>query len=48
MIISFETVALSDWTETSDYDYVNNIEHEYYTYTYKGADRGSVKLIVNF
>lgn len=45
---SFETVALSDWTETSDYDYVNNIEHEYYTYTYKGADRGSVKLIVNF
>ena len=45
---SFETVALSDWTETSATDKINGLDHTYYTYTYKGADRGSVKLIVKF
>lgn len=45
---SFETVALSDWDEVSDSESVNGIDHTYYTYTYKGADRGSVKLIVKF
>lgn len=45
---SFETVALSDWTETSATESVNGVNHTYYTYTYKGADRGSVKLIVKF
>ena len=45
---SFETVALSDWTEVSASESVNGVNHTYYTYTYKGADRGSVKLIVKF
>lgn len=45
---SFETVALSDWNEESASEKINNIDHTYYTYTYKGADRGSVKLIVKF
>jgi hypothetical protein len=45
---SFEAVALSDWTEVSAVEKVNGVDHTYYTYTYKGADRGSVKLIVNF
>lgn len=45
---SFETVALSDWDEVSASESVNGVDHTYYTYTYKGADRGSVKLIVKF
>lgn len=45
---SFEAVALSDWTESSASEQVNGVDHTYYTYTYKGADRGSVKLIVTF
>lgn len=45
---SFETVALSDWNEVSASESVNGVDHTYYTYTYKGADRGSVKLIVKF
>lgn len=45
---SFETVALSDWNKVSATEEINSVEHTYYTYTYKGADRGSVKLIVNF
>lgn len=45
---SFEGVALSDWTEESAVEKVNGVDHTYYTYTYKGADRGSVKLIVKF
>ena len=45
---SFEGVALSDWTETSATEKINNIDHTYYTYVYKGEDRGSVKLIVKF
>lgn len=45
---SFEVVALSDWAETSASEKVNGIDHTYYTYTYKGADRGSVQLIVKF
>lgn len=45
---SFETVALTDWNETSKVEKVNGVDHTYYTYVYKGADRGSVKLIVKF
>ena len=45
---SFESVALSDWKETSATEKINNIDHTYYTYVYKGEDRGSVKLIVKF
>lgn len=45
---AFETVALSDWTETSSSETINNISHTYYTYSYKGDARGSVKLIVKF
>lgn len=44
----FETVALSDWTETSAEETINNVKHTYYTYSYKGDARGSVKLIVKF
>lgn len=44
----FETVALSDWTETSAEETINDVKHTYYTYSYKGDARGSVKLIVKF
>lgn len=45
---SFETVALSDWEETTSSEKINGISRTYYTYSYKGANRGSVKLIVKF
>ena len=45
---AFETVALSDWTETSASETVNGNTQTYYTYSYKGDARGSVKLIVKF
>lgn len=45
---AFETVALSDWTETSAEETINGVKQTYYTYTYKGEARGSVKLIVKF
>ena len=45
---AFETVALSDWTETSASETINGVSQTYYTYTYKGSARGSVKLIVKF
>lgn len=45
---AFETVALSDWTETSASETINGTSQTYYTYTYKGDARGSVKLIVKF
>lgn len=45
---AFETVALSDWTETSGSETVNDNTQTYYTYSYKGDARGSVKLIVKF
>lgn len=45
---AFETVSLSDWTMTSSEESVNGINHTYYTYTYSGSNRGSVKLIVKF
>lgn len=45
---AFETVALSDWTETSAEETINNVKQTYYTYSYKGDARGSVKLIVKF
>lgn len=44
----FETVALSDWAMTSASETVNGVSHTYFTYTYKGDARGSVKLIVKF
>ena len=45
---AFETVALSDWTETSASETINENTQTYYTYSYKGDARGSVKLIVKF
>lgn len=45
---SFDVVALSDWTEVSATEQVNGVDHTYYTYTYKGENRGAVKLIVKF
>lgn len=45
---AFETVALSDWTETSAEETINGVSQTYYTYSYKGDARGSVKLIVKF
>lgn len=45
---AFETVALSDWTETSASESINGVSQTYYTYSYKGDARGSVKLIVKF
>lgn len=45
---AFETVALSDWTETSAEETINNVKHTFYTYSFKGDARGSVKLIVKF
>lgn len=45
---AFETVSLSDWTKTEVEETVNGVEHTYYTYTYNGSNRGSVKLIVKF
>lgn len=45
---TFETVALSAWAEVSATEQVNGVDHTYYTYTYKGENRGAVKLIVKF
>jgi hypothetical protein len=45
---AFETVALSDWDETTSQDTINGNTRTYYTYTYKGDTRSSVKLIVKF
>lgn len=45
---AFETVSLSDWTKTEVEETVNGVKHTYYTYTYNGSNRGSVKLIVKF
>lgn len=40
----FETVSLSDWVESSEL--INGVN--YFTYSYTGSARGSVKLKVNF
>jgi hypothetical protein len=45
---AFDAVALSDWKEVESNETINSVDHTYYTYTYKGANRGSVKLIVKF
>lgn len=45
---AFEPVALSDWTEVSAEETINNNKQVYYTYSYKGDARGSVRLIVKF
>lgn len=45
---AYETVALSDWTETSASESINGTSQIYYTYSYKGDARGSVKLKVKF
>lgn len=45
---AFETVALSDWTQTSSSETINGNTQTYYTYSYKGDARGEVKLIVKF
>ena len=39
-----ESVSLSEWTSSTSIEY----NRTYYTYTYSGADRGSVTLNVNF
>ena len=44
----FETIALSDWEETTETKSINGISHTYYVYTYEGSARGSVKLKANF
>lgn len=45
----FDTVDLNDWSISESLKQVNdNVEWTYYTYTYTGANRGSVKLIVTF
>lgn len=45
---AFETVALSDWNETTVEENINGWDEKYYIYSYKGDARGSVKLIVKF
>lgn len=45
---AFETVALTDWTESSASETINEVSQTYYTYSYKGDARGEVKLIVKF
>jgi hypothetical protein len=44
----FEAVPLNEWTEDSGTESVNGVNQTYYTYTYKGDARSSVKLIVKF
>jgi hypothetical protein len=44
----FENVAISDWEETVTMEKINGVDKNYYTYTYKGANRSSVKLIIKF
>jgi len=43
-----EVISFEDWTKTEADEDVNEISHHYYTYSYNGADRGSVTLIVKF
>lgn len=45
---SMEVISSSDWTVSTSNEDVNGVTHTYYTYTYTGADRGSVTLIVKF
>lgn len=45
---AFEVVALSEWAVATSEDEINGVNCTYYTYTYTGANRGSVKLIVKF
>lgn len=44
----YETVKLSDWTETSVSESINGTSQIYYVYSYKGSARSSVKLKVKF
>jgi hypothetical protein len=44
----FIDVGTSAWKRESSTETINNISHEYYTYTFEGATRGSVKLIIKF
>lgn len=45
---AFDVVNLGDWKTTESTEIINGVSHKYYTYSYTGTDRGSVKLIVNF
>ena len=45
---AFENVDIADWDEVETTEKINEIDQTYYTYTYKGAARGEVKLIVKF
>lgn len=44
----FEAMPLDEWVEASGVESVNGVNQTYYTYTYKGDARSSVKLIVKF
>ena len=44
----FEIIDLNFWEEIQSSEKINNFDQTYYTYTYTGANRGSVKLIVTF
>ena len=45
---AFDVVKLDDWKITESTETLNGISCIYYTYSYIGSARGSVKLIVNF
>lgn len=44
----YEAVAFTDWKEETSEETINDNTQTYYTYSYKGDARGSVKLIVKF
>ena len=45
---AFDVVKLDDWKINESTEIINGVSRKYYTYSYVGSDRGSVKLIVNF
>lgn len=44
----YEAVAFTDWKEETSEETINDNTRTYYTYSYKGDARGSVKLKVTF
>ena len=45
---NMETIGTSAYTETKENININGTDYEYFVYTYKGEDRGSVTLIAKF
>ena len=43
-----EVIGFGDWEKSEADEDVNEINHHYYTYSYNGADRGSVTLLIKF